>query len=34
VLGEEAIGAVREKLEAQRRELETWTDLGLSTAMA
>jgi NAD(P)-dependent dehydrogenase (short-subunit alcohol dehydrogenase family) len=32
VLGEEAIGAVREKLEAQRQELETWADLGLRTA--
>jgi NAD(P)-dependent dehydrogenase (short-subunit alcohol dehydrogenase family) len=34
VLGEEAIGAVREKLEAQRQELETWADLGVRTTMA
>jgi NAD(P)-dependent dehydrogenase (short-subunit alcohol dehydrogenase family) len=33
-LGEEAMDAIREKLEAQRRELEAWADLGLRTAMA
>jgi NAD(P)-dependent dehydrogenase (short-subunit alcohol dehydrogenase family) len=34
VLGEEAIAAVREKLEAHRQELERWAPLGARTAMA
>jgi NAD(P)-dependent dehydrogenase (short-subunit alcohol dehydrogenase family) len=32
-LGEEAMDAIREKLEAQRRELEAWADLGVRTAI-
>lgn len=31
-LGEEAIDAIREKLEAQRRDLDAWADLGVRTA--
>jgi hypothetical protein len=34
VLGEEAFAAVREKLEAQRQELEAWADLATRTASA
>jgi NAD(P)-dependent dehydrogenase (short-subunit alcohol dehydrogenase family) len=33
-LGEEAMDAIREKLEAQQRELEAWADLGVRTAIA
>jgi NAD(P)-dependent dehydrogenase (short-subunit alcohol dehydrogenase family) len=34
VLGVEAMGAVREKLDTQRRELDAWADLGASTVIA
>jgi NAD(P)-dependent dehydrogenase (short-subunit alcohol dehydrogenase family) len=33
-LGEEAIAAIREKLDAQRHELDVWADLGTATAAA
>ena len=32
-LGKEAVEAVREKLEAQRRELDAWADLAVATAV-
>jgi NAD(P)-dependent dehydrogenase (short-subunit alcohol dehydrogenase family) len=34
VLGEEAVGAVREKLDAQRAELDKWTEQAQGTAIA